>query len=73
MNTSASKGPNNRALVVARDGHIRTAGARWLQQAGFEIGALDELAKTVLFLISDGAGYINGDAIRVTGGLDWAP
>jgi NAD(P)-dependent dehydrogenase (short-subunit alcohol dehydrogenase family) len=37
------------------------------------LGQLDELAKTMCFLIGDGAGFINGDEIRVTGGLDWAP
>lgn len=37
------------------------------------LGTLDELAKTICFLLSDGAGFINGDTIHVTGGLDWAP
>lgn len=37
------------------------------------LGTLDELSKTVLFLVGESAGFINGDAIRVTGGLDWAP
>lgn len=37
------------------------------------LGTLDELAATMLFLISGKAGYINGETIRVTGGLDWAP
>jgi NAD(P)-dependent dehydrogenase (short-subunit alcohol dehydrogenase family) len=37
------------------------------------LGSLDELAATMLFLISDKAGYINGETIRVSGGLDWAP
>lgn len=37
------------------------------------LGHLDELAKTICFLISDAAGFINGDELRVTGGLDWAP
>jgi NAD(P)-dependent dehydrogenase (short-subunit alcohol dehydrogenase family) len=37
------------------------------------LGRLDELARTILFLASDGAGYINGAVIPVTGGLDWAP
>lgn len=37
------------------------------------LGALDELAATMLFLVSDKAGYINGETVRVTGGLDWAP
>ena len=36
-------------------------------------GQLDELAKTMCFMIGDSAGFINGDEIRVTGGLDWAP
>jgi len=37
------------------------------------LGQLDELVKTMCFLIGDSAGFINGDEIRVTGGLDWAP
>jgi NAD(P)-dependent dehydrogenase (short-subunit alcohol dehydrogenase family) len=37
------------------------------------LGELDELARTILFLASDGAGFINGAVIPVTGGLDWAP
>ena len=37
------------------------------------LGELDELAKTMLFLLSDGAGYINGETVRVSGGLNWAP
>lgn len=37
------------------------------------LGELDELAETILFLASDGAGFINGAVIPVTGGLDWAP
>lgn len=37
------------------------------------LGLLDELAATMLFLISDKAGYISGETVRVTGGLDWAP
>lgn len=37
------------------------------------LGALEELARTVLFVCSDGGGYVNGAVIPVTGGLDWAP
>jgi NAD(P)-dependent dehydrogenase (short-subunit alcohol dehydrogenase family) len=37
------------------------------------LGRLDELAQTILFIASDGAGFINGAVIPVTGGLDWAP
>ncbi len=36
-------------------------------------GSLEELAQTVLFLLGDGSGFINGETIRITGGLDWAP
>lgn len=36
-------------------------------------GELSELSSTVLFLLSDAAGYINGASIPVTGGLDWVP
>lgn len=37
------------------------------------LGELNELAQTVLFLCSDGAGFVNGAVIPVTGGLGWAP
>jgi 3-oxoacyl-[acyl-carrier protein] reductase len=37
------------------------------------LGRLEELAQTILFIASDGAGFINGAVIPVTGGLDWAP
>lgn len=37
------------------------------------LGSLDELARTICFLLSDGGGYINGEVLRVSGGLDWAP
>ncbi len=36
-------------------------------------GSLKELARTVLFLTSEDAGYITGEAIRVAGGLGWVP
>ena len=36
-------------------------------------GRMDELTALVLLLISDGGGYINGQSIRITGGLDWSP
>lgn len=35
------------------------------------MGDIEELAKTVLFLAGDGAGFINGEVINVTGGLNW--
>ena len=36
-------------------------------------GKLDELSKLITFLASDAAAFINGQAIPVTGGLDWTP
>ena len=32
-------------------------------------GSVDEIAATVAFLVSDGAGYITGQNLRVDGGL----
>jgi 3-oxoacyl-[acyl-carrier protein] reductase len=37
------------------------------------MGGLDEVARATLFLASDGASFVNGSALSVTGGLDWAP
>ena len=36
------------------------------------MGKVSEFASTVLFLASPGGGYINGQVITVTGGLDWS-
>jgi NAD(P)-dependent dehydrogenase (short-subunit alcohol dehydrogenase family) len=32
-------------------------------------GTMDEIARTVAFLASDGAGYITGQNLRVDGGI----
>ena len=46
----------------------------WLEYCPLgRLGELDELSKLVVFLASKGGGFINGEAIHVTGGLDWAP
>jgi NAD(P)-dependent dehydrogenase (short-subunit alcohol dehydrogenase family) len=59
---------------MTRDGMSASNKSFWLQYcpAG-RMGGLDEIAKTTLFLASAGAGFINGQAIAVNGGLDWAP
>ncbi len=36
-------------------------------------GKLEEISSVITFLASDGAAFINGQAIPVNGGLDWAP
>ncbi len=35
------------------------------------MGQTSEVAQAVLFLASDGAGFINAQVIHITGGLDW--
>jgi len=37
------------------------------------MGTADEVAKAVTFLASEAATFINGQAISLTGGLDWTP
>ena len=37
------------------------------------LGERDEVASVILFLVSDAARFVTGQAIPVTGGLDWAP
>lgn len=37
------------------------------------LGELPEIAELVIFLASPAAGYINGQELRVNGGLGWAP
>ena len=46
----------------------------WLRYCPLRrLGELPELAELVMFLASPGGGYINGQEIRVNGGLGWAP
>lgn len=37
------------------------------------IGEPKEVASVVMFLASEGAAFVNGQTINITGGLDWAP
>ncbi len=59
---------------MTRDGMSQSNREFWIQYcpAG-RIGELREVAHAVMFLASDGASFINGQMIPVTGGLDWAP
>ncbi|MCC6559341.1 MAG: 3-oxoacyl-ACP reductase FabG [Polyangiaceae bacterium] len=59
---------------MTRDGMSESNREFWIKYCPLgRMGELPEVAKVVLFLASDGASYINGQAISVTGGLDWAP
>lgn len=77
-------GPKNVTTNVVVPGYFDTDMTKGTMSSGLSefalkfcperrLGRLDELAKTICFLLSDGAGFINGDTIHVTGGLDWAP
>jgi len=59
---------------MTREGMSESNRNFWLQYcpAG-RVGELGEVSKAVLFLASDTASFVNGQAIGVTGGLDWAP
>jgi NAD(P)-dependent dehydrogenase (short-subunit alcohol dehydrogenase family) len=59
---------------MTRDGMSEANKAFWLQYcpAG-RMGELQEVARTATFLAGEGASFINGQALAVNGGLDWAP
>jgi len=59
---------------MTRQGMSQANRAFWIQHNPLgRLGELPELAKLVAFLASPGADYINGQEIRVDGGLGWAP
>jgi NAD(P)-dependent dehydrogenase (short-subunit alcohol dehydrogenase family) len=59
---------------MTREGMSDSNKEFWLKYCPLgRIGDPSEVAKVVLFLTSDGASYINGESIAITGGLDWAP
>jgi NAD(P)-dependent dehydrogenase (short-subunit alcohol dehydrogenase family) len=59
---------------MTRDGMSEANKSFWLQYcpAG-RMGELQEVARTATFLASQSASFINGQALAVNGGLDWAP
>lgn len=59
---------------MTRDGMSAENRKFWNQYCPLgRMGELTEISKVVTFLTSDGAAFINGQAIPVNGGLDWAP
>jgi NAD(P)-dependent dehydrogenase (short-subunit alcohol dehydrogenase family) len=59
---------------MSRDGTSVVNKEFWKQYCPLgRTGELGEISKVVTFLTSAGAGFINGQAIPVNGGLDWAP
>jgi NAD(P)-dependent dehydrogenase (short-subunit alcohol dehydrogenase family) len=59
---------------MTREGMSEANRSFWMQYCPVgRIGELGEVSKAVLFLASEAASFINGQAIGVTGGLDWAP
>jgi NAD(P)-dependent dehydrogenase (short-subunit alcohol dehydrogenase family) len=59
---------------MSREGLSVTNKEFWIQYCPLgRMGQLNELSKVITFLASDGAAFINGQAIPVNGGLDWAP
>jgi len=59
---------------MTREGMSESNREFWLRYCPLgRVGAVEEAAQVVLFLASGAASYINGQAIAVNGGLDWAP
>jgi len=59
---------------MTREGMSELNRSFWLQYCPVgRVGELGEVSKAVMFLASEAASFINGQAIGVTGGLDWAP
>ena len=59
---------------MTREGMSEANKNFWIQYcpAG-RMGDLKEVARTAMFLASEGASFVNGQAVAVNGGLDWAP
>ena len=59
---------------MTREGMSDDNRAFWKQYCPLgRLGELPEIAKVVTFLASASGGFINGEELRVNGGLGWAP
>lgn len=59
---------------MTRDGMSGDNKEFWLRYCPIgRMGELSEVSKVVTFLLGEGSSYVNGQAIAVNGGLDWAP
>jgi NAD(P)-dependent dehydrogenase (short-subunit alcohol dehydrogenase family) len=59
---------------MTREGMSESNRSFWLQYCPVgRVGDLGEVSKVVMFLASAAASFVNGQALGVTGGLDWAP
>jgi NAD(P)-dependent dehydrogenase (short-subunit alcohol dehydrogenase family) len=59
---------------MTREGMSASNKAFWLAYCPVgRVGHPREVASAVLFLASEAASYVNGAALPITGGLDWAP
>lgn len=59
---------------LTRDNLAESLRAFWLQHCPQKkVGAPEDIANLVNFLVSDEAAFINGEVIRVAGGLTYAP
>lgn len=62
--------PDKVALITAGGSGMGAAAARRLARIPMRrYGRTEEIADTIAFLASDGAGYITGQNIRVDGGI----
>jgi 3-oxoacyl-[acyl-carrier protein] reductase len=59
---------------MTRQGSSESNRSFWQQYCPVgRMGELGEVSRAVMFLASEAASFVNGQAIGVTGGLDWAP
>jgi NAD(P)-dependent dehydrogenase (short-subunit alcohol dehydrogenase family) len=59
---------------MTRNGVSRLNAEFWAQHCPLgRVGELRDAASAILFLASDGAAFINGQVLPITGGLDWIP